>query len=164
MAKKSKMTNFIVKGVAAVCTFLASMMLICPVVAATMSAAGLKQSTNMNLFDIWDNGLKDAPADYTIMTICFSIVFFLGLIMAILFVLNMFLNNQLIDKILMIAGIAFAVLAVVGLICAFVYGGSNSESVAGMKVSISAGVGAILATIFSVAAAAMTFAEKSLSK
>lgn len=164
MAKKSKMTNFIVKGIAAACAFLASMMLICPVVAATMSGAGLKQTTNMNLFDIWDNGLKDAPADYTIMTICFSIVFFLGLIMAVLFILNMFLNNQLIDKILMIAGIAFAVLAVVGLICAFVYGGSNSESVAGMKLSISAGVGAILATIFSVAAAAMTFAEKSLCK
>lgn len=158
MAKKSNMTNYIVKGVAAVCAFLASMMLICPVITATMTVLGVKSTANVNLFDLWDAGLKDAPADYTIMTICFSIVFFIGLIMAVLFVLNMFLNSQLINKILMIAGIAFAVLAVVGLICAFVYCGGQEIGDYG------AGVGAILATIFSVAAAAMTFAEKSLCK
>lgn len=156
MAKKSKMTNYVVKGIAAVCAFLASMMLICPVWASTLEILGVSKTTSFNLFNIWDIGLDGAPADYTIMTICFSIAFFLGLIMAVLFVLNMFVNNKLIDKILMVAGVVFAVLAVVGLICDFVYCGSAS--------SLGVGVGAILATIFSVAAGAMTFAEKSLTK
>lgn len=165
MAKKSKMTNYVIKGIAGACAFLASMMLICPVLIGTSSVAGVSSSTRtQNLFDIWEFGLDGASADYAIMTICFSIMFFLGLIMAVMFVLNMFVNSKLIDKILMVAGIVFAILAVVGLICAFVYGGSNSESAMGVKISISAGVGAILATIFSVATCAMSFAEKSLTK
>jgi len=155
MAKKSNMTNYIVKGVAAVCAFLASMMLICPLFLNKISSA--------NLFDCWEHTkeLFDLyGTSYAMMTVVFSIVFFLALIVAVLFVLNMFMNNKLVDKILMIAGIALAVLAVVGLVCAFVFCGTDIAKAGNLGV----GAGAILATIFAIAAAAMTFAEKSLCR
>lgn len=155
MAKKSKMTNFIVKGISAVCAFLASMMLICPLYLNKVGSANLFDCLDHTeeLFDLYGTS-------YAMMTIVFAIVFFVGLIMAVMFILNMFLNNKLIDKILVIVGVAFALLAVAGLICTFVFCGTDIAKLANWGV----GVGAILATIFAVASCAMTFAEKSLCK
>lgn len=164
--KKTDKTNVIVKGVAAVCAFLASMMLICHVF--VMSTEATNVSTGYNLFKCWEVGLDGAPTEFALMTICFSIAFFLGLVLAILFVANIFFDNKLIEKILMIAAIVFAVVIIVGLICTFVYASNTTSTVevdtATIGFTTSVGIGAILTTIFGVATAAMIFAGKALKK
>ena len=146
MSKNSKTTHYIIKGVIIVAALLAALLLIAPFMANKLGS--------MNLFDAWDIGLKDAPADYAIMTICYSVVFFAGIVIALLGLLSMFVDNKLLNQIIKILAIVLAVLAIVGLICNFVY----VDSI----ISMGVGVGTILSTIFAVITAAMVYAEKAL--
>lgn len=146
----SKTMNYVFKGLTAVAGLLSALMLICPIV----SAKSLGISIKHNLFDYWDLGLKDAPADYTIMTICYSIVFFLGLILAVLALVEMFVDNKILNMIVKVLAIALVVIVIVGLVCNFVY-------VNGYE-GVSIGAGSILTAIFSVATAGLVFAEKAL--
>lgn len=159
----SKTMQYVMKGITIVAALLAALLLIAPFMTQTVEVMGKSVTEGANLFDAWDAGLEHASADFVIMVICYSIVFFLGLIMAVLALVGMFAKGDLIDKILKIAGIVLAVLAIVGLICNFVYVNSFSSGdavVASYQVAI--GVGGILSAIFSVIAAAMVYAEKAL--
>lgn len=160
----SKTMTYVFKGLIVVCALLASLMLICPIVASTASATGVSKTQTINLFDCWDAGLKDAPADFAIMTICYSVVFFLGIIIAVLALLSIFVDNKILNTIIKVLAIALAVLAIVGLICNFVYAGSDdlNASIMGAKLASAIGAGSILFTIFSVATAGLVMAEKSL--
>lgn len=150
--EKSK-TNFIVKGVAAACAFLTSMMLLCAVISNSFG--------NANLFDCWDGDIMEMyGTSFSLMVVCFAVAFFLGLVMAVAFVINMFMNNAKIEKILHIAGIVLAVAVVAGLVCTFVFCGTDH----GRAAKFGAGIGAILATVFGVATCAMTFAGRALKK
>ena len=146
----SKTMNYVFKGLTAVAGLLSALMLICPI----MSSKALGISVNANLFDCWDWGLDGAPADYTIMIICYSIVFFLGLILAVLALVTMFVDNKVLNMIVKVLAIALVVIVIVGLICNFVY----INSIDGVSI----GAGSILTTIFSVATAGLVFAEKAL--
>ena len=88
------------------------------------------------------------------MVICYSVVFFLGLILAVLAVLSIFVDNKIIDMILKIGAIVLAVLAIVGLICNFVI----------IEEPVVIGAAGIVSAIFSVATAGLIWAEKALVK
>lgn len=149
MSKKAKTSHYIIKGITVVAALLAALLLIAPFV-----ASDIVSSASMNIFDGWDIGLKNAPADYAIMLVCYSIVFFLGLIVAVLALLSIFVDNKLISQLIKVLAIVLAVLAVVGLICNFVYIGDAN--------TVSVGAGGIVSTIFAVVTAAMVYAEKAL--
>lgn len=153
MSKNAKTSNYIIKGIIVVAALVAALLLIAPVMVADLGIT----SKGFNLFDIWDAGLKDAPADYVIMTICYSVVFFAGLIVAVLALLSMFVDNKLLNQIAKILVVILAVLAIVGLICNFVYINGDIES----KI-YAIGAGGIVSTIFAVVTAAMVYAEKAL--
>lgn len=153
MSKKSKTTNYIVKGVIIVAALLAALLLIAPFMTIDL---GIK-TEGFNLFDAWDGGLKDAPADYSIMIICYSVVFFAGIIVALLGLLSMFVDNKVLNQIMKILAVVLAILAIVALICNFVYVNGDLESK-----FYAIGAGGIVSTIFAVITAAMVFAEKSL--
>ena len=153
MSKNSKTTHYIIKGVIIVAALLAALLLIAPIMVADLGLT----TKGFNLFDVWDGGLKDAPADYVIMTICYSVVFFAGIIVALLALLSMFVDNKLLNQITKILAVVLAVLAIVGLICNFVYINGDIES----KI-YAIGAGGIVSTVFAVITAAMVYAEKSL--
>lgn len=146
----SKTMQYIYKGGIAVAALLASLMLILPF--QTMDMMGISITTN--LFDAWEVGLNGAGADVIIMTICYSVVFFLGIILAILAVLGMFVDNALLNKIFKIVAIVMAVLAIVGLICNFVM----------IEKPMTIGAAGIVSAIFAVATAGLIMAEKALIK
>lgn len=155
MAKKSKMMNYVMKGIIAVVAVMASLLLLAPLY--QNSYAG------NHLFDCWDNYdslSKLFGTSFNMMTVLFSIVFFLGILIALSYVANMFLRNKTFASVLRIASLVLAVLAVVGLICAFALCGTD----AGKAVKLGVGAGAIISTICSVATCALAFAEKALAK
>ena len=161
----SKTTQYVLKGVVIVAALLASLLLIAPYIVSTIDAGVLGSvSKGANVFDNWEHSMEGQPAELIIMTICYSIVFFLGLIMAVLALVGMFIKPELIGKILKIVGIVLAVLAIVGLICNFVYVNGQQELIpdASSGFSLGIGVGGILSAIFSVIAAATVYAEKAL--
>ena len=58
MSKKAKTSHYIIKGITVVAALLAALLLIAPFV-----ASDIVSSASMNIFDGWDIGLKNAPAD-----------------------------------------------------------------------------------------------------
>lgn len=161
----SKTMQYVYKGGIAVAALLASLMLILPMLVANAEVLGAKISEGSNIFDAWETGLDGQETSIIITTICYSIVFFLGLILAVVAVLSMFVDNKIFSMILKISAIVLAVLAIVGLICNFVYlGGKEVELMKTMGMKISIGAAGIVSAIFSVATAGLIWAEKALVK
>ena len=149
----SKTMQYVYKGGIAVAALLASLMLLLPYIVATMEIGFVSATIKPNLFDAWEVGLDGADADAIIMVICYSVVFFLGLILAVASIISMFIDNELFNMILKVAAVILAVLAIVGLICNFV-------AIEGASI----GAAGIVSAIFSVATAGLIWAEKSLVK
>jgi len=161
----SKTMQYVYKGGIAVAALLASLMLLLPYIVASAELLGAKVSEGTNIFDAWEVGLDGAETSMIMAVICYSVVFFLGLILAVLAVLSIFVDNKIISMIFKVVAIVLAVLAIVGLVCNFVYLGSDDVELAkqfGTTVSI--GAAGIVSAIFSVATAGLIWAEKSLVK
>ncbi len=164
MSKNKSIMNYVIKGIIIVGALITSLLLIAPFMTQTIA----NKTVGFNLFDAWDVGLENASADYAITIICYSIVFFLGIIIAVLALLSIFVDNSLLNKIIKFLAIILAIVVIVGLICNFVYVNANAtidiplggEYETGLKI----GAGGIISAIAGILTTAMVFAEKSLRK
>jgi len=138
----------------------AALMLLLPVMVGTMKLT----DTSMDA-TIFDNieALLDGAEGTTLMTIT-TIAYYLmhlgAIVAAVLFGICIFVKNDGILKIAKIISLVVAGLGVIGLIFNFIALGDLTEDMKLIGIEYSVGIGAILATVFSVGLAACSYVIK----